>query len=339
MKIAIHHRPRSFSDKWIEYCEQHNVPYKLVDCYASDIMKQMRDCDGLMWHWLHFDYKAINFARQLTYSLEHIKKRVFPNSKTCWHFDDKVGQKYLLEAINAPLVKSNVFYEKEEALEWAKKTRYPKVFKLRGGAGSLNVKMVKNKSMAESLIKKAFGKGFNPSDNLEKIKDRWGKLQFNKDINTFWSLIRGIVLYVIPSLSIDQRLTPRNKGYVYFQDFVPDNVYDIRVVIIGNRAFGIKRIVRKNDFKASGSGIKSYKKEDIPLECIDVSFNLNTKLNMQCVAYDFVFSGNKPMIVEISYGFISEVYPGYWDNKMNWHEGQFVPEWFMIEDFISELSK
>ena len=69
---------------------------------------------------------------------------VFPNFNTAWHFDDKVGQKYLLEAIDAPLVPSYVFYSKEMALKWLEQTQFPKVFKLRGGAGSANVKLVQD---------------------------------------------------------------------------------------------------------------------------------------------------------------------------------------------------
>ena len=136
--IAIHHRLGSFSDKWIEYCDQYNIQYKLVNCYSSNIVEHLKDCTGLMWHWSHYDYKASNFARQLTYSIELSGKKVFPDSRTCWHFDDKVGQKYLLEAIGAPLVKSYVYYGKNEATAWARNTIYPKIFKQRGGAGSLN---------------------------------------------------------------------------------------------------------------------------------------------------------------------------------------------------------
>ena len=60
----------------------------------------------------------------------------FPNFKTVWHFDDKLGQKYLFESIKAPLVTSYAFLYKAGALLWANKASFPKVFKLRGGAGS-----------------------------------------------------------------------------------------------------------------------------------------------------------------------------------------------------------
>ena len=70
MKIAIHHTPESLSDQWEKYSEENKIPFKLVNCYDSDIINQLNDCDGLMWHWNQNDYKAALFARQLTLSLE-----------------------------------------------------------------------------------------------------------------------------------------------------------------------------------------------------------------------------------------------------------------------------
>lgn len=102
--IAIHPRPGSFSDQWIAYCEAHGVPYRLVNCYRSDIVQQLEGCRGLMWHWAHYDHKAALFARQLTLSLEKAGIRVYPDSATSWHYDDKLGQKYLLEAMRLPHV-------------------------------------------------------------------------------------------------------------------------------------------------------------------------------------------------------------------------------------------
>ena len=41
-----------------------------------------------------------------------------------------------------PLAPSYVFYTREEAMSGLKNARYPKVFKLRNGAGSDNVRLV-----------------------------------------------------------------------------------------------------------------------------------------------------------------------------------------------------
>lgn len=172
MKIAIHHKPHSFSERWIEYCKEKGIPYKIVNAYDSDIVKQVEDCDAFMWHHHHADYRDALFAKQLLYSLETGGKKVFPDFHTGWHFDDKVGQKYLLEAIGAPLVPSYVFYTKQEALDWVDKTSFPKVFKLRGGAGAANVRLVHSKSEAKKLIRKAFGRGFTQFDGWGYFKEK-----------------------------------------------------------------------------------------------------------------------------------------------------------------------
>ena len=40
MKIAIHHRQGSFSDRWIEYCETNNIEYKIVNAFDNNIIKK-----------------------------------------------------------------------------------------------------------------------------------------------------------------------------------------------------------------------------------------------------------------------------------------------------------
>src|SRR5690606_41519867 len=68
------------------------------------------------------DALPILFARQLIASLEEMGIHVFPDLNTCWHYDDKVGQKYLLEAIGAPLVPTHIFYDRAAALAWAERS-------------------------------------------------------------------------------------------------------------------------------------------------------------------------------------------------------------------------
>ena len=155
MQIGIYKKEGSFSDGWIDYCERNNISYKLVDVYANDIVEQLSDCDALMWHYHQANHKDMKLAFALLTSLELAGKRVFPNFRTCWHFDNKVYQKYLLESIGAPLVPTYVFYDEAEALQWVEQTAFPKVFKLKGGAGAMNVKLAKTKKEAISTISKA----------------------------------------------------------------------------------------------------------------------------------------------------------------------------------------
>src|SRR5690606_3798093 len=107
MKIAIHDRPGSFSDRWIAYCEEKNIPYKKVNCYSNDIIQQIHDCDALMFHHNQAIIKEVIFAKQLLFALKDSGIKLFPDFYTNWHFDDKVGQKYLFESLELPLVPSD----------------------------------------------------------------------------------------------------------------------------------------------------------------------------------------------------------------------------------------
>tara|TARA_R100000306_G_C4380803_1_gene144222 strand:- start:3405 stop:4412 length:1008 start_codon:yes stop_codon:yes gene_type:complete len=334
MKIAIHHSPGSFSDRWIAYCKQKKISYKIVNCYDNNIIKQLDDCGALLWHHHHGNYRDVLAAKPILFSLEQASSNVFPDFNTAWHFDDKVAQKYLLEAINAPLVPSYVFYDKEEALNWAKATSYPKVFKLKGGAGAANVKLVANEKEARKLIHKAFGRGFSQFDNLAYFKDKFKKWKEGViNLNTF---LRASARSVIGTDYA--KIAPREKGYVYFQEFIPNNDSDYRIIVIGEKAIAIKRMVRKNDFRASGSGTFYYEKKLFENDLIKTAFKVADNLKTQCCAFDFVYQDRKPLIVEISYGFASSGYdkcPGYWTKDLKFHKGEVIPYHWMVEDVIS----
>ena len=337
MKIAIHHNRHSFSERWIMYCEKEKIEYKVVDAFDSNIIEQLKGYDVFMWHHHHGEFKDIIVAKKILFALEQAGIKVFPNFKTGWHFDDKVAQKYLLEAFNVSLVPSFVFYEKKEALNWAKETSYPKVFKLKGGAGATNVKLIKNKKYAITLINKAFGKGFSQFDRINNLKERFNK--FRKGQDTLLGVLKGIArLFIITDFA---KLQSPEKGYIYFQEFMPNNDSDIRVIVIGKKAFAIKRMVRENDFRASGSGNIIYNPETIDKKILKYAFDINEKAGFQCAAYDFIYDAkNNPLVVEVSYGFSVEAYdscPGYWDVNLNWYGEKFNPQEWMIENIIDSL--
>lgn len=333
MKVAIHSTEGSFSERWIEYCEKFKIAYKIVNAYDSNIMDSLEDCDVFLWHHHHANYKDTLFAKQLLYSLQIAGKKVFPDFNTGWHFDDKVGQKYLLEAIGAPFVPSYVFYDRQEALNWVNSVAFPKVFKLRGGAGASNVKLVPFRSKAKKIIRRAFGRGFSQYDGWGSLKERYR--QYRAGTSSVWDVVKGMVRLVVPTEFA--RMHGREKGYVYFQNFIEGNTCDIRVIVIGNKAFAFKRLCRENDFRASGSGNFVYEKEEINEACVKIAFEVNKKIKSQCIAYDFVFDKGVPLIVELSYGFTVHVYDdcqGYWTEDMVWHEGSFKPQYWMIENLL-----
>lgn len=338
MKLGIHFSKRSFSERWITFCEERGYAYKIVDCYRNDIIDQLRDCDALLWHHHHGNFADSLFAKSLLFSVEMAGKMVFPNFHTGWFFDDKVGQKYLLEALGLPTVPTSVFYTKRDALAWCKSVEFPKVFKLRGGAGSSNVRLVNNRRQAFSLVRKAFGSGFKQADSFHHVKDRIRKASLG---NGSWlGVVKAMGRVFLPDYFT--RMKAPDRGYIYFQDFISGNEFDIRVIVIGERAFAIKRMVRENDFRASGSGRVLFGKDDIDVSCVEMAFRANSKIGSQCIAFDFVFDSatNSPLIVEVSYGFSQSPYDGcegYWDSELQWHPGAINPQGWIIEDIVKSL--
>ena len=136
------------------------------------------------------------------------------------------------------------------------------------------------------------------------------------------------------------RLEGKEVCYSYFQDYIPNNDHDIRVIVIGDKAFAIKRMVRTNDFRASGSGYILYDRQLFDAGLIRLSFEITQKLQSQCVAFDYVFDNDKPLLIEISYGFSPEGYdpcPGFWDIDLNWHQGNFDPYGWMVENLLKQI--
>lgn len=336
MKIAIHFSEGAFSERWLIYCEANKIDYKLVDCYNNNIIQELSDCDALMWHFHQNSPKAVLFAKQLLFSVQSSGMKVFPDFNTAWHFDDKVGQKYLLESIGAPFVPTWVYYDKKEALEWSQESNFPKVFKLRGGAGSQNVILIKSRLEAGRLIRRAFSKGFLLYDPIRSIIELWRRYRLRKV--SLGDLIHGMARFIV--LPPYARIKGREMGYIYFQEYIPGNDHDIRIVVIGDKAFAIKRMVRNNDFRASGSGVILYNKDLFDMGIIRLSFSVADQLKTQCVAIDYVHDNGNPLIVEISYGFSPTGYdlcPGYWDKDLTWHEGKFNPYGWMVENIIKQI--
>lgn len=333
MKIAIHESANSFFEPWIAYCKLNKITYKIVNCYADDIISQLADCDAVLWHHNHANPKDVLFAKELLSSLELSGKLVFPNYRTGWHFDDKLAQKYLFEATGVNHVKSYVFFDKTSALKWAQTTDFPKVFKLRRGAGSRNVWLIDSKRTAFQAIKQAFGKGYRQYDPWGGIHENLRKLRVKR--TTSIEVLKAIAHLVYP-IQLEKSLG-RERGYVYFQDFIPNNTYDIRVIVIRDKAFAIKRHVRKNDFRASGSGFIEYDRTLFDESLIATSFSNAKKIKSDCAAFDYVFLDGKPLVVEVSYGFSKKGYydcPGYWTEDLRWHEGSFNPYGWMIENIL-----
>lgn len=333
--IGIHDSPGTFSARWIKYCAEKEIPFRRINCLGTDVLLQCEGLDALLWHWGHGDPANLLVARQIIASLEAKGIVVFPNVNTCWHYDDKIGQKYLLEAICAPLIPTWIFTSKADAEMWIGRATWPKVFKLRCGAGSANVQLVRTRAEAKALCRQAFAQGFPAVSGY--LTDMRMRLRRTKTSEQFWNKLCRAPRMILRNLAL-RRQMPRQQGYMYFQEFLPGNTFDTRITIIGDRAFGFMRENRPNDFRASGSGLILYERGRIDNRCVEIGFRVADRLVTQSLAFDFIFNSQRePMIAEISYCYVSELVhacSGHWDHQGTWHEGHVWPQEAILDDIL-----
>ncbi|MBI5445199.1 MAG: hypothetical protein HY900_28810 [Deltaproteobacteria bacterium] len=244
----------------------------------------------------------------------------------------------MLEAISAPLARTWVFFSAGEARAFIRTADYPLVFKLRRGAGSMNVRLVEERKQAERLIRQMFGFGQRPYPVLERIQRGTARARVkDPGKDPFLERAGRAARFLLQQTF----LTPRERGYVLFQRYVPGNDHDIRVTVIGERAFAFVRGVRPDDFRASGSGRISYlAPPDLPVDAIRTAFGISRALGFESMAYDFVRdpSTSAPVLLEISYSFQAKAVhdcPGYVDRSLRWHEGNFWPEDLIMDDLVT----
>jgi glutathione synthase/RimK-type ligase-like ATP-grasp enzyme len=308
IKIAICHNPRkvqhsgSWITPWIEYCEKNGFYYKLIDGLGNDIITQLKDFDILLWHFSGYSYLEMLMTRSVIYSAEKMGLFVFPGFNCAWHFDDKIAETYLLQSVNASIPRSSIFYSYSDFKYFIENNcRFPIVVKLRTGSGSHNVKLFNTKGEVIKYGRKMFGPGIKSSpDIFLKAKSN---IVSTKNWRAFRNRFKRIPEF-IRTFSRGKEF-PREKGYVFLQEFVPNDGFDLKIVVVGDKLSYIGRHSRKNDFRASGSGDLFFDKLLVSNEIIESAFLISEKCGFQCMGYDYVVNKltGESKIVEISYGF------------------------------------
>ena len=336
---AVFYHGSETTDAWEKYCTDNNIPYDIVDCYSTDIIEKLSNYDAILWKIQNYVVADIMESRSILEVARRKGLKVFPNYNTSWHFDDKISESYLLQAIGAPTPKTWVFYLLCHCLEWiSSEAKFPIVAKLRCGSGANNVKMLKDKEHATKYAKRMFSKGFNPSPSfLFKAKS---KAQSSRDWKTVINRVKKIPLF-IHTLS-RAKMMQKEKGYVYFQEFIPTEGYDIKVVVVGDKLSFFCRRVRKGDFRASGGGDIFYDKNLVTKQIMSSAFDAYENMGLQCVGFDYVVDKNNGMgyIIEMCYGFDFDLVKdagGYWNKTGKWYDEPLDVAYEIINNLIHEV--
>lgn len=310
------------------------IKHVRLEADAPDFWAQVSRLNLFIYWWGHS-----NNERQVALTIIPIVENemgiaCLPNIRTCWSYDDKIRQYYLLRKYGFPIIPSWIFWDKKQALDWLENAPLPVVFKLKGGAGSSNVVLVDNKRLGQKLISKMFSTGMK-SGHVPWGNTLWKDLGFKITARHFCG---NAIRRTGEVFGFASRGWELHKNYVLFQKFLPNNAYDTRVTVIGDRAFAFRRFNRPNDFRSSGSGRIDYDINKIDMKFVEKAFEVSKAMNFQSMAYDFLYDENGEVaFCEISYTYVASVVydcPGYWDSLLDWHEGHFWPQYCQLIDAL-----
>jgi len=331
----------SWSHTWLDYCKDKNIPYCLIDWREYNAYEKLVKYDIVLWHFSHYSHQEMIFARNILNSLKAAGCRVYPDNSDADHFDDKIAQSYLLGALGLPTPTNYSLHSEGAVEDWiSSKSVFPVVAKLRAGSGAHNVKLIKGISELRSYSKKMFKSGFNSKPSLLfKVSSNLGS---TKSWSQFLQRVKRAPEFFFSKKQAGQRMN--ESGYVYLQEFIPKVPYDLKIVVVGDKLSFFCRGVRKEDFRASGSGDLFYDHSLVTKKIIDIAFHAAEVMGSDCAGFDIITDPRTglPVILEVSYGFshtfILEA-GGFYSRDGSWHEVALNAPQALLEKIIDEVSR
>lgn len=195
---------------------------------------------------------------------------VIPNYNFLRANNNKVYMELLRKSLSIENNNSKVYGCFEEIISDIENIDFPLVYKTAAGAMSKGVGLIKEKKELKGIIKK-----------ISRTRVIFKELR---------EIGRGLKIkgYLAQSKY-------RKKFIV--QPFIENLDGDFKVLIFGNKFYVLKRSTKKNDFRASGSGIRIFTK-DIPKELFFYAKEIFQKLNVPNASLDIAFDGNKFYLIE-----------------------------------------
>ena len=330
---------QSYSKRWFEVARDLDVEAVSVDVFASDVIKTISTCDAFMWRYDPSAHLRLYAHRLLTGIEEGLGLPVFPSLESRWHFEDKVGQFYFLAVAGIPTPATSVFWTREQAARFCDDATYPFVLKLATGYQASNVRLVVSRGEALFYVDQLFGHGTISLGYRPASRTRLLLRRFRAAVELF----NGKNPYG-PTAEADLQY-----GYFLAQEFLPDNKFDVRVTVTGNRAFVFRRFNRPGDFRASGSGNIDWNPTQISEDAVRLGYRVAQKLRSQTVTVDIIRRHTEPVIVELGLAYASWAVrdcPGHWVlhgepefGTLEWLEGSLEPADAIFTDFVAQIGR
>lgn len=311
------------------------IAYHHAGLVDGSSLADLKTGDVAIFRWAANEFHA-RIMQLVVPALERRGVVCIPRWNELWYFNDKVAVAQSLSDAGVRTPRTKVFYTLEGLVADAKHWSFPVVLKDSIGAGGSGVFLVHSE---EALIAQAARRFFSRGV-LFDARGMWtrkGLLRVGKQFAKNGPL--RFLRKVAPRLLGDLPWSPSGLvAPLVLQEYVPGQEGDVRVTIIGHRAFYFRRANRPKDFRASGSGNIDFSQEGAG-PFVAAGFACARALGVHTVAIDFLVMNGEPVAIEISPEFVCEAVqatPGFWNRKGEFIEGRLWPEYCELQDALAK---
>lgn len=300
---------------WIKACDNQKdkLDYVIINLCSYDWMERIRSENFDLFlarpGGMTQQFKQL-YDERLDIISNKLHCAIFPSFQEVQIYENKRFLSYWLEAHKVPHPLTRVFYLRNEADDWIKKTAFPVVVKSNIGASGSGVLIIRNVKEAIIEIKKAFSNRGRQRRWLPNLAKGHILHRLYKAVTRPKLLHNKLEIY--KSVSSD-----RQSGFIIFQEFIRHH-FEWRVVRIGDSFFAHKKLLLKE--KASGSLRKNY--DNPPGELLDFVKDITDRHKMYCQSID-IFESER----------------GYLVNEMQCFWGQSDPYQMMVDGVPGRFCK
>lgn len=244
-----------------------NLKFKILISDISEIGNiEFNDDDTLIYTSSENEAVRIYLKNSLYYIKD--KVNIIPSYELLMAHEDKGFQEILKQEKKIGNLKGEYILDIPN-----RKIIFPKVLKTSQGAGSSGVFLVKNTSELKGIEKKFFKLDLKSKTIALQRKIKLTSHEYN------------IYQY-------------RKKKFNLFveQEFIAELQHDFKVLVFGDRYYVLKRSVRKNDFRASGSG--NFEFTTPPIEVLNFAREISLILDNPYFSLDIAQSSNGCHLIE-----------------------------------------
>ena len=239
--------------------ENNGFDFQIYEHHRSDWLEAAKNYDLIIWSPNSGPAELDEIKRKIYVLEKKLGKKCFPDYETVLLCDDKVMSTYFLKMNGLPVADTFISNDYYEVERKKTKLTYPLVSKRFHGASSREVDLIKNPGQLS---------------------------RFSRRVFSFYGMKASNAYF-------------RQKNYVYLQRLVDGDGLDVRVNVAGNVVTGYFRKPKRNDFRASGSGIVI--KEDLPLQAIEIALKTYGLIGKAMLGVDMMRDREgKYWIIEIS---------------------------------------